>query len=340
MNFNYIHLDKLDQQLYHSIKGNIQESNRLLNELLIERPNDLKVKYNSAYMYLNQGNFRLGMENLNLGRYVNVFGSPPLPKYKLLQGKVKNKTILINLEGGFGDNFLGLKFARELHKLNNKIITLGHSSLTNLISRQSYIKKHYSNIDDITDYIDFWLPSLASELILNYTKYSQLPRDRHIFLPDSPNSAAQNIVKNKLGIKFQGGKAFEHDKYRSPEINQIITTLEKVKHKYEIYSLEKDNIDLPDWIIKSNIDDWEDCAKLISSMDCVLSTCTAVAHLSAGMNQNTIIMIPVLPYWVWAYLKDDNTSYYYSNKTKIIKQSEFGKWDDVLESVFINLINY
>jgi hypothetical protein len=64
-------------------------------------------------------------------------------------------------------------------------------------------------------------------------------------------------------------------------------------------------------------------------MSFVISTCTSVAHLSAGMGKRTHIILPILPFWVWAYDCDDDSSWYYQN-VKLIRQTKFGEWEDVL----------
>lgn len=326
-NIKYVLLDKLDKQLYQSIKGNFDKSDQITKELLIERPYDNRVLYNAAFMYLRKGDIRTGMVLLNKGRLANVFGSPNLPYEIIPNTNVKNKTILFNLEGGLGDNFLGLKFARELAKYNKTII-LAPKQLHSLLYYQDYIYKYYQYAIEIQERIDYWVPSLGIEVIFEYTDYSQIPNDPHLFYPKSNSSDNQY----KIGIKFQGGKSFDHDHYRSPKVQDIIETISSIKN-VQFYSLEKEKLDLPDWIIQPEINDWCDTANIIQRMDEVISTCTSVAHLSAGLGQKTNIIIPILPYWIWAYPKDnDNASWYYPN-VKLFRQTKFKEWKDILDKL-------
>ena len=316
---------KLDQHLYYSIKGKHKEADIIINELL-EFSNDPKVIYNSASLFLKKGDIKEGMARLNMGgRSAKVFGNGDLP-YPLLPSKnIKNKTILINLEGGFGDNFLGLKFARELSK-TNKVITLSPKPLHSLLKHQNYIYKYYTKAIEVQEHIDYWLPSFAAEMIFNYTKFNQLPRDPHIFYKHNDIQSG----KFKIGVKFRGGTAFDHDKYRSPQVTDIINTLSL--NNVEIHSLEKDPIDLPSNFINHDIKDFTDTASLIKQMDLVVSTCTSVAHLSAGLGKKTFIIIPVNPYWIWLYPRENNGSWYYKDVT-LFKQTKFRYWDDTLQNV-------
>ena len=328
MKASLLKYDKLDQQLYYSIKGNYKEANKIINELLIERPDDPKVIYNSASYFLKQGDIKEGMDRLNNGgRSAKVFGNSDLP-YPLLPNKnIKNKTILINLEGGLGDNLLGLKFARELSKYN-KIIILSPKSLHYLLDCQEYIYRYYVKAIEVQEHIDYWLPSFASEMIFNYTNFNQLPRDPHIFY-NHRNDIKSN--KFKIGVKFRGGTAFDHDKYRSPQVIDIIRTLSSISN-VELYSLEKDVIDLPKEYIRHDIKDFRDTCNIIQQMDLVISTCTSIAHLSAGLGQKTFIMIPVNPYWIWVYPRKNNSSWYYKDVT-LFQQTRFQEWNNTLQNV-------
>jgi hypothetical protein len=333
LNPKLLKLDKLDQQLYYSIKGDFKTSDELLNELLIERPNDYKIIYNSAFLYLRNGDIKEGMKRLNLGRLAGIFGNEQLP-YKLLPdiNDIKNKTIVINLEGGFGDNFVGLKFARELYKKGAKIIVLALAPMFNILSKQGYIYKYYKKHTEIKESVDYWLPSMASENVFGYDNYNQLPREAHIYCPIT--SKIESNKKIKVGVKFRGGKFFDHDQYRSPKIADIIKTIEPFKDIIQFYSLEKEYNDLylPNWIIKFPINDFCDTANIIQQMDFNISTCTSIAHLSAGLGKKTIIIVPILPYWLWAYPRENNGSWYYENVT-LIRQETFKKWENVLQEL-------
>lgn len=332
MHSEFRKLDLLDRQLYYSIKGQTDKSDELLKQLMIERPYELKVWYNYAFKLLREGKIKEGMVNLNKGRYINVFGSPllntdkkPISSLKNL----KNLTILVNLEGGVGDNFLGLKFAREL-SYKNEIIAIGPKSLNKLIENQAYISQYFNEFNGSIKF-DCWYPSLASELLLEYEDYNEIPTEPHIFVKEKPE-----IIKNSIGVKFRGNKDFDHNKYRSPAPKEIIKTLEPFKDKFNFYSLEaEDNLELPNWIKKSKLKNWYDTALLITKMEKVISTCTGVAHLSAGIGKETYIIVPILPYWIWAYPnivgRDDRTWYY--NNTYLLRQKVFNCWKNPLNKI-------
>ena len=330
-------LDLLDRQLYYSIKGMHKESDEILEKLLKERPNDHKILYNYAFKLLRDGNIKEGMIHLNKGRVIDIFGSSPLDTNRnvlMNASEAAGLTVLVNLEGGIGDNLLGLKFAKELAK-RNTVVALGPKSISRLVEHQDYITKYYTHYATTIKF-DCWYPSLASELILGYTDYNQIPRSPFI------RAEKSDRLKRSIGIKFRGNKEFDHDQYRSPKPEKIIESLKPLKDKFKLYSLEvEDDIEMPDWIIKPEpFKDWYDTACFIRRLDTVISTCTAVAHLSAGMGKETLIMVPVLPYWIWAYpnIKDGYERTWYYNNTYLFRQEVFGEWDNVLNKIVEKMI--
>jgi hypothetical protein len=334
MNSKVRKLDLLDRQLYYSIKGEHEKSDEILDKLLIERPNNSRVLYNTAFKQLRKGEIKEGMENLNTGRNIGIFGSPPLTLERLLtpsKSNVKDSIILINLEGGIGDNLLGLKFARELFLAGNKIIIVGPKGIKRIIENQPYIHKYYENFDNNIEF-DFWMPSLAAEFILSYQNYSKIPKEPHIFVEENIEP-----INNSIGVRFRGNPEFDHNRYRSPKPEEIVKCLEPFKDDFNFYSLEVDKgLTLPDWIkTPDRFKDWYDTALFIKKMDMVISTCTGVAHLSAGLGKKTFIMIPVLPYWVWAYpnmIDGHDRSWYYEN-VYLFRQEKFGEWKALLSRI-------
>jgi len=331
MKSNLLKHDKLDQQLYYSLKGDFDKSDSIINHLLTERPYDNRVIFNSAFMYLRKGDIKEGMKRLNDGgRQSGIFKPFNFP-YPILNNlsNLQNKNILVDLEGGYGDIFVGLKFVREINKLGANMIVLAPKPLHSFLKHQSYIHKCYQNISEVKENIDYCYQSLTSENIMGYTDYNQIPREPHLFYKSNDNIISDKI---KVGVKFQCGNFFDYDYYRSPKVEDIIQILEKYKDVVQFYSLEKDYIHLPDFIVKSNILDFCDTSNIIQQMDFVISTCTSVAHLSAGLGKKTIIMVSMLPYWGFIYEREDKGSWYYKDVV-LLRQKEFGKWGNVLEEL-------
>jgi ADP-heptose:LPS heptosyltransferase len=99
--------------------------------------------------------------------------------------------------------------------------------------------------------------------------------------------------------------------------------------------LQRDNdlIELPNSIIdlQNILISWEDTAACIENLDLVITSCTSIAHLASAMGKPTWVIVPILPYHIWAY--GDEHSPWYQETTKVFKQKTFGKWNEAFEKV-------
>jgi hypothetical protein len=95
-------------------------------------------------------------------------------------------------------------------------------------------------------------------------------------------------------------------------------------------SLQRDTDDVPDWMEKVDLSDWQATRKEISKCKLVISSCTSIAHLSAAMGIPTWIVVPILPYYLWAL--PGNTSPYYDSVT-LFRQEKYGDWAAPFEKI-------
>jgi len=76
---------------------------------------------------------------------------------------------------------------------------------------------------------------------------------------------------------------------------------------------------------------WEDTAACIENLDLVITSCTSVAHLAAAMGKPTWVIVPLLPYHIWAY--GDEHSPWYKTTTRVFRQTKFGDWTEPFEKI-------
>lgn len=148
-----------------------------------------------------------------------------------------------------------------------------------------------------------------------------------------------NSEKPKVGIRWSGNPKFEHQQFRIFPPEYLIDL-----HKYDqiqFYSLQRDNDikELPEQItdLQHLIISWEDTCAAIANLDLVITSCTSIAHVSAAMGKPTWVVVPILPYHVWAY--GDQHSPWYPTTTKIYRQTEFSSWNQPFEQVENDLIS-
>ena len=143
-----------------------------------------------------------------------------------------------------------------------------------------------------------------------------------------------NKDKPKIGIRWSGNPLFEHQQFRIFPPEKLIN-LHKNRDHVKFFSLQRDNDlrELPEDItdLQHLLISWEDTAACIENLDLVITSCTAIAHIAGAMGKETWVIVPLLPYHCWAYGGDHSP--WYTEKTTVIRQTKFSKWDDVFERI-------
>jgi len=336
----------IDQQLNLMIRGRFEEGWKLAEEMEDNDPNDLRAKFNRGWFLINQGNLQEGFKYLEYGRTLKVYGSGKINTNKPIwsgHDDLTEKTVIINMEAGYGDNIIYARFATEIWKRGGIAILCCDKSLHSLFSRIPGTHKCITINEVSSTYHDYWIPSFSCSWLFGHT-FETLPNEPYIFAKQESVELWKTILnkkkKIKIGIRWSGNPKFEHQQFRIFPAEKLINLYKDNDH-IQFYSLQRDTDvrELPDEVhdLQHLIISWEDTAACIENLDLVISSCTSIAHISAAMGKPTWVIVPILPYHVWAY--GDNHSPWYKDTTRVFRQKTFGKWDDTFEEVSKELKN-
>lgn len=301
--------------------------------------------FNRGWFMLQEGNYRKGCQLLETGRFLNVYGSPPLrteaPIFNPEAHDIKGKSIIISLEGGFGDEIIHARFATSFKELGaDKVYIACAPELTSLFGRikgvDGVIQRNQAN----TVKHDYWVPGFSAGWVAGHT-YENFPSGPYINAIDSSVKMWEsmiNVGKNpKIGIRWAGNPKFEHQQFRRFPVN-FITNLNKYKDNLNIFSFQRDHnvVDLPEGIIDLQhvLLSWEDTAAAIMNLDLVITSCTSVAHLAAALGKETWVIVPCLPYHTWTYQSPESTTTPYYDNVRLFRQKSYGKWNDVFQELY------
>ncbi len=302
--------------------------------------------FNRGWFMLQEGNYQLGSKLCEYGRALNTYGSPPAytdkPLFNPEQHNIKDKTLIINLEGGYGDEIIHSRFAQTYKELGAKKVYLAAApELVDLLSSVPEVDKvilrnQYQEYEH-----DFWLPGFSAGWLAGHT-FESIPNEQYIFPKQDSIDVWKQIInstKLKVGIRWAGNPKFEHQQYRRfPE--NFILNLAKYS-EIQLYSLQRDNniLELPNTIIDLQhlLLSWDDTAAAIANLDLVITSCTSIAHLSAAMGKKTLVMVPILPYHTWCYNSPDSTTSPYYKSVKLYRQQEKSKWNKTFQNLYKDL---
>ena len=314
----------LDLQLAAATQGDFKEAWRLAEKLRKEEPNNLRAKYNRGWYLLRQGKIQDGYALMDRGRIAGVFGnSPPNVPTPKWDGKAKG-TVLLNLEGGLGDQIHQIRYAKDIAARGCKVVVSCSGYLVPLFADVEGVVAVVQHNAAFGIYHDYWVAGMSAVVPLGF-ELPDISGKPYLNKSDTPKHS-----KKRIGLRWQGGTQFEHEHHKRFPYELMFEAVKGVDA--EFVSLQRDEgVDArPAWVSEVSLDSWEDTRKAVSSCDLVISACTSVSHLAGAMGVDTWVITPVLPYFLYAQ-DGENTPYY--DSMKLFRQKEFGKWEAPFELI-------
>lgn len=308
----------LDLALKFCINGQPQTAEDILRKYPDQ--NDARVVFNLGWHEMRHGNLKKGLSMMDAGRFIDVFGMPRIAGEIWKDQDLKNKTLLFRCENGFGDQIMNFRFANDFRLMNARVVVSCSEELASLFSRHGYVCVDHSATNFIK--YDYWVPSMSAAHILGYDTYN-FPGDP--YLVAEPKKLYSKPGTLKVGIRWSGNPKFEHEQHRKFDPQPLIDLHEMPQ--LTLYSLQRDEdlIDgLPFADLRDQLKTFDDTASIIQGLDLIITSCTSVAHLSAALGKETWIIVPIMPYYPWADMKD--TSVWYKS-VKIFRQEKYGNWE-------------
>jgi hypothetical protein len=306
------------------------------------------VRFNLGWHRIRHGCLREGLEMLDAGRLLQCYGSAPLNGKTIFnpaKHNIAGKTILLRSEGGYGDEIINARFATEIASRGAKVILSCHPTLMSLLSSVKDVAAVVSTACVNDCHYDYWLPAMSAAHVLGFEFPGFNNAERVIsgapYLKAKPELVDKwrRILKGKIkvGIRWRGNPKFEHHQFRTfdPAPLFALSGVEGV----ECYSLQRDEgseLLSPESEIADlgpMLTTWDETAAIISNLDLVVTSCTAIAHLAAALGVPTWILVPVMPYYTWVYSSKQDGSMFggdtspWHDAVRLFRQEKSGEWD-------------
>jgi hypothetical protein len=307
----------LDLQLAASSAGDFQEGWRLAQELEAEEPENHRAAYNRGWYYLRQGQIQKGYQLMDRGRIAGVFGdSPPNVPTKQWDGKTKG-IVLLNLEGGLGDQIHQVRYAKYIAERGCKVIVACKGPLASLFVDVEGVSSVIQHEAAFGIYHDFWVAGMSAVVPLGL-ELADISGAPYLTKP-----VAIKGRKKRIGLRWQGNTKFEHEHHKKFPYDLMFEAVKEAD--VEFISLQRDEgaDACPDWVKQVPLNNWEETRQAVASCDLVISACTSVSHLAAAMGVKTWVVTPIMPYFLYA-LEGESTPYY--DSMKLMRQEVFGDW--------------
>ena len=218
-----------------------------------------------------------------------------------------DKKLLLISEQGYGDILFFVRYVSKLPECY--LILLTHKQMLPLLSDYPGIDQIITDGDPIPD-VDYHIPlgSLPHALMPDLEKVIF----NHPYI-QAPLTIKDHIKKQinpfrdmtKIGLVWASGGVNQHMDKRTYGLKNFSALFEL--DNVHFFSLQKgpraddlrDFSDAPVTDMQNDIENFEDTAAIISQMDLVITTDTAVGHLAGAMGKKTWIGLQFSPGWPW-----------------------------------------
>ena len=307
----------LDTQYETLMRGEYSAAKEMSYKLLEKEPWCNRTAFNAGWFKLSEGKVQEGYKLLDRGREETIWGDPSMGSSQPIWRGHPGSTVILRLERGLGDQFHQVRYARDLKARGCTVIVSCSGTLSGVL-------RHAEGVDVIVQHEaaqgvlhDHYLPAMSAPIALNLEQ-DDLRGDQYISRPPVDS------VRGRIGLCWQGNPAYEHATKRKfpPEL-----LFNVMKGLGDCVSLQRDGGSelCPDWVEKVNLNAWTDTAMAMASCSLIVTSCTSIAHLSGAMGIPTIILVPLVPYYLWSSPGPETVTPYYSTTT-LLRQTNTDDW--------------
>mgnify|MGYP001207661817 CR=1 FL=1 len=297
--------------------------------------NDHKFYNYLALSSLYDGNFEDGW------KYYEYRNSKTVDFFKNIKEwtgeKIISKNIVVFNEQGLGDSIQFSKYLIPLTKIAKNVTFVVQDNVKSLFN----VKIKNLSVENLAScknkQFDF---KIAIGSLIKFFFKEKFDDHENLIRTNKNNDLKWKgkILNDKLnvGLVWSGGFNGPNEPYRSIPLKRLSKIFSLDAKFYclqnEIWDRDKDDFK------SSNLIDYskyklDEIASIIKNLDLVITSDTSILHLSASLNKETWAMLSLHPDWRWGKF---NTINPYSS-LKFFNQSKFNDWNDVEDSIFLEL---
>lgn len=308
-------------------------------------PKHTNANFDMALMELTFGNYVKGWKQyehrLNMSELIAKTHPYKTPMWRgePLQGK----RLLLQNEQGFGDNIMFIRYAPLFADMGAKVMARTRPELVSLFASVDGIEAVYSEEEAIPLH-DYYLPLLSAPFYFKTTletipgtfpylhvkqqstEFSLHPKDLNVGLVWSSSRTNKDFANKYTGLStYKPLLDIPHIAWYSLQVGEDALEIEKE-------GLENKIIDL-----SSSLIDFAATAKIIQSLDLVITMDTAVAHLCGALHKEAWVLVPKPADWRWMQ-EGEKTPWYES--LILFRQGLRGDWELPIKAIKTRLKSF
>lgn len=257
---------------------------------------------------------------------------------------LEGKCILLHAEQGLGDTIQFCRYIPLVAQRMAKVILQLPEELAPLLRDIEGVDQLVVRGQPLPEF-DCHTPLLSLPLALG-TRLDSIPpvSGRIASTPEARvlwEGRLGAAMKTRIGVVWSSTSGFEDDHNRSVALADFVRALPQGSFDYICLQKDLKDSDKAALAMRGDIRffgdqirNFGDTAALVDSVDLVVSTCTAVPHLSATMGKPTWLLLAHAPDWRWQ-LEGTTTPWYPA--ARLYRQPTIGDWASVFATVHADL---
>ena len=325
--------------------GRFDKAKEFYQKAISLEPNHVNAHFDLATVLLQVGEYKQGLKEYewrfkkeemigHIQNYKSIFDAP------LYEGQeLKGERVLVHAEQGFGDTLMMARYLKALNEKGAKVVLYLRNGLCELFETLEYVEEICTREDTIPAF-DYQVAFMSLAYVLD-KELTELTNNYPYFdIQETFNLNAKD-EKLKIGIAWSASKTGEsyknkvfdlrHFKMMSKSEDIQLHSLQLGEDAQDIakYGMKNDIIDL-----SKEIDNFLATAKIINSLDLVITSDTSVAHLAGAMGKKVWILLQKVPDWRWGVCESISSWY---PSAKLFHQYSLGDFNSVFRQVYKEL---
>jgi tetratricopeptide (TPR) repeat protein len=337
----------------HVWRGDLERGQKYYQHALEINPHEAELHRNLGVIYLLQGRFPEGWREYRWRWQVGDLQRPAVPA-PIWEGQdLAGKSILLTAEQGLGDTLNFVRLATPLVAHGARPTVYCQAPLLALLQQTTQFGRIYPNSLPVEQSFDFQCSLLDLADISNLN--SQTIPANVPYLAPAPNLLAywrQRLPKPhrvvRVGIAWQGNPEHQADAFRSVPLAHFESLagipgveLISLQSGYGTEQIAQWQGERPLRIVDAQLDQssgaFMDTAAIMQTLDVVITSDTAIAHLAGALGLPTWIALGYVPDWRWLLGRDDSPWY---PTVTLFRQPSMGDWSSVFAKLTDSLSDF
>jgi tetratricopeptide (TPR) repeat protein len=319
-------------------------------QALALRPDFAEAHFNQSLTQLAVGDLGPGWVNYEWRWKTRKSTAPwrdfPQPIW-LGNAPLAGRTILLHAEQGFGDTIHFARYVPRVAALGANVIVETQPALRGLMARLDGVSAVIEQGSELPAF-DCHCP-LGSLPLAFATELATIPAEVPYLAADPERVARWRErlaprARPHVGIVWCGNPTFRGDRNRSMAFSGFAPIVAAAAATFVTLNPGRTAADAIGLAAQAaavdlapEFRDFDDTAAMICSLDLVVTTDTAVAHLAGALGKRLWLLLSASPDWRWLIAREDCPWY---PSARLFRQPTLGDWQPVIARVQRELANF